>query len=110
MRKKVTVEKRLCDKCKKEYPSYHCRNCEKEYCWKCKDTMGITYPFSLYFDGGDVGFYCHRCNAELEGKDNKLFNAYQKMRSLLLEYEAFHGSIKKREEVVEKEIQRLLDK
>lgn len=105
MKKTISVEKTLCDKCGAETYGAKCLKCGKDWCYECAKTHVTEYQHAVNFRGSGDGHYCKPCDAELiaSGKD-KLYNAYRAVAMLRLELDAFHEHFEKRREEAEKHL------
>lgn len=108
MKKTITQEVNVCDKC--GAASWHtCLRCGTEMCYECAKTQGIEYSFAIYFRGSGDGFYCKPCdNALTASGEDKRHNAYATIRSLRLELESWETGFKRRKDAAEAALQQLL--
>jgi hypothetical protein len=109
MKKKINKEVILCDSCEKEVDyAQRCDCCGIELCYECGVDMMVDYSHSVYCSGSSDGKYCHSCDTKLsKSRENKLHNAYVKIRSLRNEQEAWYIDFKKRSDNAEKNAKEL---
>ncbi len=94
--KTFTRDQAYCDVCGEEsYSQISCKRCKKDICDKCKPLQGLDYDWRVYGYGRDV-FYCFDCSRALTKEDDKLFLAYDAVRLLKAEDEAWAAYFKEK--------------
>lgn len=106
MKKKITKEVSVCDKCGAECDyATECVNCGMELCYKCSDKHGVDYAHAVYYTGSGDGFYCNPCDVNLtKSRKDERHNAYTVIKSLKLELDAWGSDFKKRQEAAEQKV------
>lgn len=110
MKKEITTTATFCDECKKQEYTSICLSCETEHCYECRREVGEVLPYSVWFGGGDEGYFCNKCIVNPRPHAKELLNAYLKMKQYRIEYKSWFGDFDKRATELEEKIKVLLGK
>lgn len=110
MKKQITSERKICDFCHEEECHEHCLNCKKDACWKCQAEEGVSFTSTVWFRGSGDGFYCHACLALPQVRRSARFQAYNKVKSLKDEYNAWSEDFKQRADKATETLKKHLSK
>ncbi len=109
MKKEILKEVMICDCCKKEAYLDKCLGCGQEFCWECREKLGITYHAGVHFSGSGNGFFCSKCNINPSSEIFQLWLKYRQIQSLKNEESGFYEEFSKRSKKAEEELKILLN-
>lgn len=109
MKKIIEKEVHFCDTCGKEAGLIiECVTCEHEFCFDCGDQLMVRFYVSM--DRGNTSYVCRKCLEQpekLTGIEREKYVHLMHVKAVRDEYEAVYKGRKKREEIINKNRERL---
>ena len=111
MKKSILKEVTFCDCCDKEGYVVQCIRCGIEHCWKCRESQGKNYTYSVWCSGSGDGYYCNECDEVLmKTEKSELHSAYVNINNLKKERIKLLKDIDSRCKLAEIELEQIQQK
>ncbi len=109
MKKKVTTEIHVCERCDKERDYMPCCDCcQKDFCHKCATEALREYGHAVFFSGSQDGRYCHDCDKTLRENGDAAHAAYRRVEGLRQEHKSWYADFNERSKAAEKDLAKLI--